>query len=43
MVIQDGDYVTAGIWVVIVIFIAFLIIVLMNLVSNRGMRQVKRW
>ena len=40
MVIQDGDYATAGVWVAIVIFIAFLIIVLMNLVSNRGMRQV---
>ena len=43
MVIQDGDYATGGVWVAIVIFIAFLIIVLMNLVSNRGMRQVKRW
>lgn len=43
MIIQDGDYATAGVWVAIVIFIAFLIIVLMNLVSNRGMRQVKRW
>lgn len=43
MVIQDGDYATAAVWVAIVIFIAFLIIVLMNLVSNRGMRQVKRW
>ena len=43
MVIQDGDYATAGVWVAFVIFIAFLIIVLMNLVSNRGMRQVKRW
>ena len=43
MVIQDGDYATAGVWVAIVIFIACLIIVLMNLVSNRGMRQVKRW
>lgn len=43
MVIQDGDYATAGVWGAIVIFIAFLIIVLMNLVSNRGMRQVKRW
>lgn len=43
MVIQDGDYATTGVWVAIVIFIAFLIIVLMNLVSNRGMRQVKRW
>lgn len=32
MVIQDGDYATAGVWVAIVIFIAFLIIVLMNLV-----------
>ena len=42
MVIQDGDYATAGVWVAIVIFIAFLSIVLMNLVSNRGMRQVKR-
>lgn len=39
MVIQDGDYATAGVWVAIVIFIAFLIIVLMNLVSNRGMQS----
>ena len=43
MVIQVGDYATAGVWVAFVIFNAFLIIVLMNLVSNRGMRQVKRW
>ena len=45
MVIQDGDYVTAGIWVVIIIVIAFVIIVLMNLASSktRGMKQMKRW
>ena len=43
MVIQDGDYAMAGVWVAIVIYIAFLIVVLMNLASNRGMRQVKRW
>lgn len=45
MVIQDGDYVTAGIWVTIIIAIAFVIIVLMNLVSGRtgGMKQIKRW
>lgn len=45
MVIQDGDYVTAGIWVTIIIAIAFMIIVLMNLVSGRtgGMKQIKRW
>lgn len=43
MVIQDGDYVTAGVWVLIVMVIAFVIIVLMNLVSGRKMRHVKRW
>ncbi len=45
MVIQDGDYVTAGIWVTIIIVIAFVMIVIMNLVSSklRGMKQVKRW
>lgn len=43
MVIQDGDYVTAGIWVAIVIVIAFGIIVLMNLISGRKMKHVKRW
>ena len=31
MVIQDGDYQTAGVWVGIVILIAFGIVVLMNL------------
>lgn len=30
MVIQDGDYVTAGIWVSVVVLIAFVIIFLMN-------------
>ena len=45
MVIQDGDYVTAGIWVLIVTAIAFVIIAAMNLVSSRskGMKQIKRW
>lgn len=43
MVIQDGDYLTAGIWVAIVMLIAFLIIVIMNLVTGKKMKQVKRW
>lgn len=45
MVIQDGDYVTAGIWVIIVTVIALVVIAVMNLVSSRtkGMRQIKRW
>lgn len=43
MVIQDGDYVTAGVWVAIVMVIAFVIIFVMNLISERRMRQIKRW
>lgn len=43
MVIQDGDYLTAGLWVVIVMLIAFGIVFLMNLVSGKHMKQTKRW
>ena len=43
MVIQDGGYLTAGIWVVIVMLIAFGIVFLMNLVSGKHMKQAKRW
>ncbi len=35
MVIQDGNYLTAGIWVVIIMLVAFVLIVLMNLVPVR--------
>ena len=43
MVIQDGDYMTAGVWVAIVMAIAFLVIFLMNLISGKKMTNVKRW
>lgn len=43
MVIQDGDYMTAGVWVAIVMVIAFLGIFLMNLISGKKMKNVKRW
>lgn len=43
MVIQDGDYLTAGIWVVIVMIIAFAVIFLMNLISGKKMKNVGRW
>lgn len=43
MVIQDGDYLTAGVWVAIVMLIAFVTIFLMNLISGKKMRNVKRW
>jgi molybdate transport system permease protein len=41
MVIQDGDYQTAGFWVLVIILFSFVIIVLMNLAATRGSR--KRW
>lgn len=43
MVIQNGDYVTAGIWVVIVIIIAFLSVFAINMVTGKRMKNVKRW
>lgn len=43
MVIQDGDYMTAGVWVAIVMVIAFLVIFLMNLISGKKTKNVKRW
>lgn len=43
MVIQDGDYMTAGVWVAIVMVIAFLVIFLMNLISGKKMKNLKRW
>ena len=43
MVIQDGDYLTAGIWVVIVMIIAFLVIFLMNIISGSKMKHIGRW
>ena len=43
MVIQDGDYLTAGVWVIIGLIIAFVVIFLMNLFTGRNMKNVKRW
>ena len=43
MVIQDGDYATAGVWVTIVMLIAFLVIFSMNFISGTKMKNIKRW
>lgn len=43
MVIQDGDYLTAGVWVAIVMLIAFMVVFLMNLISGKQMKNIKRW
>ena len=38
---QNGDYLTAGVWVVIVLLIAFFIVFLMNLIT--GGKHGRRW
>lgn len=43
MVIQDGDYATAGVWVAIVMLIAFPVIFSMNFISGTKMKNIKRW
>jgi len=43
MVIQDGDYVTAGFWVIVVLVIAFALVLLMNYLFSRGKNNRNRW
>lgn len=43
MVIQDGDYVTAGVWTAVVIVIAFVFILVMNLISAKAVKGGRRW
>jgi len=43
MVIQDGDYLTAGVWVAIVLIIAFVVIFSMNVITSKHMKTVRRW
>ena len=43
MVIQDGDYVTAGIWVFVVILIAFAVIFLMNIAAGKALKNIPDW
>ena len=43
MVIQNGDFVTAGIWVIIVMIIAFFIMMFMNVVAGRSGKNRIQW
>ena len=43
MVIQDGDYATAGFWVIIVLIIAFFAIFLINMITGKRMKNVRKW
>ncbi len=43
MVIQDGDYETAGFWAAVILVIAFVIVVVMNLITAGRKERQKRW
>ena len=43
MVLQDGDYESAGIWVAIILILSFLIVVILNLVTDDKMKHIRRW
>jgi molybdate transport system permease protein len=43
MVIQNGDYMTAGFWVLVVMVIALLILLLINLFAGSTDKMQQRW
>ncbi len=43
MVIQDQDYLTAGVWVAVVLIIAFVSLLLLNLINGRNLSNRQRW
>ena len=42
-VIKDGDYLTAGIWCIIMMIIAVIIITVTNLITGKGTKTQTRW
>ena len=43
MVIQNGDYLTAGFWVIVVMMIALVILLIINLFAGSTDKTVQRW
>ena len=43
MVIQNGDYVTAGFWVLVIMILAFAIVLVMNLFTAKQMKHINRY
>lgn len=43
MVVQDGDYKTASVWVVIILLISMIVIVLTNVLGSRINKQDHQW
>ncbi len=42
MVIQDGNYTSAGIWVLMILFLSFVIVVAINLITSGTMKNITR-
>jgi molybdate transport system permease protein len=43
MVIQDGDYMTAGFWVIVVLLIAFFAVFMINIITGKHMKNIRKW
>ena len=41
--VASGNYSTAGFWVVVIITLSFFIILFINIISEREMKNIKRW
>lgn len=41
--VAGGNWDTAGFWVLVIVIFSFLIVAMINWISNLGMKQVKRW
>lgn len=41
--VSAGNYEKAGFWVIIILLISFIVVLLMNIISGRGMKHIRRW
>ncbi len=38
-----GNYEVAGFWVMVIVILSFVIVLAINMISGRGMKQIRRW
>lgn len=41
--VSAGNYDVAGFWVTVIVILSFVIVLAINMISGRGMKQIKRW
>lgn len=41
--VSAGNYNVAGFWVTVIVILSFIIVLAINMISGRGMKQIKRW